>query len=140
MKFYKSLGRSTNCKHCGKKGRVLHHKNGNKSDQRLENLVVLCGSCHTNWHYKNGDFSNYTIHRGKSVKEWAKIKGMSYNGILMRLKKHGSVGKWGTKFERLYGETAQKLGDKLGCSREWVRQLHEAGKLKSLLAIDKRGK
>jgi len=37
------------CKNCGgslKRGGHIHHRNGDPSDNRLENLVLLCTKCH----------------------------------------------------------------------------------------------
>ena len=37
---------------------VIHHLNGNKSDNRIENLIVLTQSQHIKLHYKQGDICN----------------------------------------------------------------------------------
>lgn len=32
----------------------IHHIDGNPKNNRLSNLMTLCGSCHTKWHWNNG--------------------------------------------------------------------------------------
>lgn len=48
----KCLGQKINaCNVCGtSEGLVVHHINGDRSDNGLENLVPLCGSCHKKVH------------------------------------------------------------------------------------------
>lgn len=41
------------CQDCGNKGNTIHHKNENKNNNSIDNLVTLCGSCHTIRHWKN---------------------------------------------------------------------------------------
>jgi len=44
------------CSICGynvKDGLQIHHKNENPSDNRIENLTVLCYACHKRTHMKN---------------------------------------------------------------------------------------
>lgn len=38
------------CNRCNKDARVVHHKNDNFRDNRLENLEPLCQSCHSKEH------------------------------------------------------------------------------------------
>ena len=42
------------CNDCGKYNKFLefHHKNGNRSDNRLENCEALCPNCHRKRHRK----------------------------------------------------------------------------------------
>lgn len=47
------------CVRCGTPGKrknrlTIHHRNHDPSDNRLENLEVLCQRCHTKWHKLNG--------------------------------------------------------------------------------------
>ncbi len=38
------------CVVCGKKTIIIHHKNKNKKDNRLKNLMPICRSCHNKIH------------------------------------------------------------------------------------------
>lgn len=46
------------------KGLVVHHKDRDRSNNAIENLVTLCGSCHLTWHRQE---------RGKSYKKYPRI-------------------------------------------------------------------
>ena len=41
------------CQDCGNKGNAIHHKDENKNNNSIDNLVTLCVSCHTICHWKN---------------------------------------------------------------------------------------
>ncbi len=62
------------CQICGKNTAYVHHKNRNKSDNRLENLQTLCNSCHMKYHFQNGDFPllGSTYQRKKVIRD---VKG-----------------------------------------------------------------
>ena len=53
-----------NCELCGSDGSDsrldVHHKNGDKQDQTLSNLTVLCHRCHMNVHSEQGDLKRRT--------------------------------------------------------------------------------
>ena len=45
------------CEDCGKEARMVHHKDGTKSNHSLYNLKALCYSCHRKYHpikFKHG--------------------------------------------------------------------------------------
>jgi len=47
------------CKRCGTTDNVLvHHKNGDRSDNSLSNLIPLCASCHGKVHARSDEFSD----------------------------------------------------------------------------------
>lgn len=73
-KIYLSLTKANkewNCQICGhnnnKNDLVVHHINQDNEDNRLDNLKVLCQSCHSRLHYelKRGDKYGYS----KTVKQ-----------------------------------------------------------------------
>lgn len=45
------------CEVCGKKSikALVHHKDGCGLNNSLENLIVLCPSCHMAWHHPKTD-------------------------------------------------------------------------------------
>lgn len=43
---------NANCKDCGNKVQLVHHEDGNKLNNNLNNLVGLCRSCHNIRHWK----------------------------------------------------------------------------------------
>jgi len=56
-----SVGRCEQCGHDGSESRLdVHHRNGNKRDQRLANLEVLCHHCHMRRHSEQGDLKRNT--------------------------------------------------------------------------------
>jgi len=50
---YRQMIEKDKCFACGSiKGLGIHHKNGDHFDNHLENLQVLCDSCHNSYHKK----------------------------------------------------------------------------------------
>jgi hypothetical protein len=51
-----AAGRCESCDGDGSESRLdVHHRNGDKRDQRLANLAVLCHRCHMRLHSEQGD-------------------------------------------------------------------------------------
>ena len=47
--------RKAECERCGTNANIqVHHINHNPSDNSPSNLMTLCGSCHTKWHWEHG--------------------------------------------------------------------------------------
>ena len=43
------------CENCGVSENLdLHHKDGDPTNNDMENAMTLCDSCHTAWHWENG--------------------------------------------------------------------------------------
>jgi len=58
------------CIRCGSAtGIVAHHINGDRSDNRIENLAPLCGNCHAVWHRRDSwdDFDEFVRSREAGV-------------------------------------------------------------------------
>lgn len=52
------IKRDKTCQMCGKSGHGIHHKNRNRMDNNLDNLVYLCWPCHRSIH----NFTNNGLH------------------------------------------------------------------------------
>ena len=49
------------CYGCGRAGRLMHHQDGDKNNDRMDNLVWICISCHASAHAKMRKYGNYRI-------------------------------------------------------------------------------
>jgi 5-methylcytosine-specific restriction endonuclease McrA len=56
------------CKICGKNGWIVHHIDYNKKNNNPDNLVTLCGSCHSKTNYKREYWKQYFINLWTSQK------------------------------------------------------------------------
>jgi len=62
------IGQCEACGHDGSKSRLeVHHKNRDKHDHRLENLIVLCHRCHMQEHAAAGETGWDAYHRNRSL-------------------------------------------------------------------------
>lgn len=53
--------RAVTCADCGTMERLqVHHLDGNPANNIRDNLMTLCISCHTKWHWRNGKRSQLT--------------------------------------------------------------------------------
>ena len=65
----------------------LHHKDGDRTNNSAENLMTLCASCHTRWHWQNEKL--------KRQKKPCSVCGKPASGLgfcqkhYQRFKKHG---------------------------------------------------
>lgn len=67
----------------GTKELVAHHKNGDRSDNRLENLLVMCRSCHTRLHTKvspSGKLAELQEHLPDSALSFKNTRGCGNGG------------------------------------------------------------
>jgi len=51
-KIPKVIERDKVCKICGKKGEVIHHIDYNRKNNQIENLILLCRSCHSKTNFR----------------------------------------------------------------------------------------
>lgn len=72
------------CELCGEKGAHVHHKDGGKRNHELDNLQMLCTSCHIMMH--SGERANTSKRReyGMTMKKIAKIMNISVNTAYAR--------------------------------------------------------
>jgi len=83
--FFKIISRADGlCEYCNKKGEVIHHKNKNHGDNRLENLQFLCQKCHMSLHNTgegNGRWlGDKALPHAKYMRKWRKkqrVKGVN---------------------------------------------------------------
>jgi len=84
--WYKVKGRAGyRCEDCGvsekdylnKHGRILavHHKDENKMNNNMENLMCLCNNCHMNMHKKVGKDNRWAKLKTEQVVEIRKLEG-----------------------------------------------------------------
>ena len=76
MSYYLRLGKKklpNYCEICRKKGKLLiHHKNKNRKDNRIENLQRVCYSCHNSILHKDTKYTPFV--KGRKVSEKTKTK------------------------------------------------------------------
>ena len=65
------------CEICGKPAKVIHHIDGNKGNQSIDNLMALCRNCHIPLHQEDDPTS---INRGRPTK-YSLIYGMPLKKI-----------------------------------------------------------
>jgi hypothetical protein len=57
----------------------IHHVDGNPANNEPPNLMTLCGSCHTRWHWQHGRRARPRAHLncsacGASARPWEHMK------------------------------------------------------------------
>jgi hypothetical protein len=126
------------CARCHGPAAYIHHKDFTKNNHKIENLLPVCGICHFKIHKMGERIHKHKLFvKGKTLHYWAKKLGLSYGRIWDRNKKKIPLTGRKTKYERLYGHTLKEMGDRLGVSRERVRQLHQEKLLRVRLTIIK---
>lgn len=55
------------CEVCNRRANLIHHKDGTYDNHNLENLIVLCHSCHAIIHAKRGNLNKHT---SKYIREY----------------------------------------------------------------------
>jgi len=63
----------------------VHHKNGDSTDDRDENLTVLSRNDHTRQHWKNGDMDGVLRHLDYDEIKRLMQKGLGYKRIAKKL-------------------------------------------------------
>lgn len=64
----KALGHCERCGSDGSDSRLdVHHCNGDKQDQSLANLIVLCHRCHMQVHAERGETGWHSYHRKRKM-------------------------------------------------------------------------
>ena len=75
------------CEICGEPAKMVHHKDENKSDHSLDNLIALCFNCHESLHCDNngksirGRPTKYGIKYGMTLKEIGRLFGVNTSTI-----------------------------------------------------------
>jgi hypothetical protein len=86
----KSKGR---CEICGKIAKIVHHIDGNKGNQSIENLMAVCTKCHVPLHNDDdpirskGRPTKYNLIYGLNIKEIAKYFGVTTQVVYYWIRK-----------------------------------------------------
>jgi len=80
---------NSQCANCGKQTREVHHIDANRKNNELDNLILLCRSCHFAVHKIMGSFKGYTKGRVLTsyinvylfVDEFEEIRNNHRNGM-----------------------------------------------------------
>lgn len=84
--------RGNKCQECGVTENLdLHHQDGNPVNNDISNLMTLCDSCHTKWHWENGKKSP----KKRSV---CTICGKPAKGLSLCLKHYQRQKKYGNPY------------------------------------------
>lgn len=65
-----AIGHCEKCGHDGSESRLdIHHRDGNKRNQSLANLIVLCHRCHMQEHAKREETGWHSYHRKRKTNQ-----------------------------------------------------------------------
>lgn len=98
------------CERCGTTENLgLHHKDGNPANNDPSNLMTLCNSCHTKWHWENGK----KPHKEKSV---CAVCGKPGKGLGLCLKHYQRQKKYGSPYltKKKYGSLFLLVDERYG--------------------------
>jgi len=98
------------CERCGTTENLgLHHKDGNPANNDPSNLMTLCNSCHTKWHWENGK----KPHKEKSV---CAVCGNPGKGLGLCLKHYQRQKKYGSPYltKKKYGSLFLLMDERYG--------------------------
>lgn len=110
-------------------GYIIHHINGNKKDNRLENLSCLTQQEHNKLHAKDREPWNKGLTAGTSAK-WKNTMEKA-----LRVRREHSFAKCRLVKELRKSMSAREIGAKLGlCTRQVQTLLHRYDELKAELA------
>jgi len=88
------------CEICGKPAKVVHHKDENKSNHSLDNLIALCFNCHESLHCDDngksirGKPTKYGMKYGMTLKEIAKVFGVCTSTVCYWINKYPEKKLW----------------------------------------------
>ena len=86
------------CHICGADGEVeVHHRNGDRDDNRISNLIPVCPDCHKKIHARSDDVPEFVrelgyVPRPQSGKTTIQVSDDVYNELTERKREHETYG------------------------------------------------